>query len=90
MIGHLKVPVLAGIVLVKSAAMARYLNTNVPGVFVPDAIIQEMAGAKDRRAQSIEIASRLIKELKPMCQGVHIMPLGWNASVVPILDATGL
>lgn len=87
---HLKVPIMAGIVLLKSAGMARYMNKNVAGVFVPDNLIKEMEETKDKIAQSVEIASRLIKELRPMCQGVHIMPIGWDKVVPKVLDASGL
>lgn len=87
---HLKTTVLAGIVLLKSAGMARYMNKNVAGVSVPDNLIKEMEQAKDKVAQSVEIASRLIKELRAMCQGVHIMPIGWDKVVPRVLDAGGL
>ncbi len=87
---HLKTPILGGIVLLKSAGMARYMNKNVAGVSVPDNFIKEMEEAKDKVATSIEIAARLIKELKPMCQGIHIMPIGWDKKVPLVLDAAGL
>jgi len=89
-IKHLKTTILAGIVLLKSAAMARYMNKNVAGVCVPENFIKEMETAKDKVAQSVEIASRLIKELKPMCQGIHLMPIGWNKKVPLVLDLAGL
>jgi methylenetetrahydrofolate reductase (NADPH) len=89
-IKHLKTTILGGIVLLKSAGMAKYMNKNVAGVFVPDNLIKEMEGTKDKVATSIEIASRLIKELKPMCQGIHIMPIGWDKKVPLVLDAAGL
>ncbi len=89
-IKHIKVPVLAGIVLLKSAGMAKFMNKNVAGVFVPDNLISEMETTKDKSAKSIEIASRLIKELKPLCQGIHIMPIGWDKKVPQVLDAAGL
>ncbi len=89
-IRHLKTTILAGIVLLKSAGMARYMNKNVAGVFVPDNLIEEMEKAQDKGAKSIEIAARLIKELKDMCQGVHIMPIGWDKKVPLVLDAAGL
>ncbi len=85
-----KVPILAGIVLLKSAGMARFMNKNVAGVFVPDNLIKEMEDAKDKSAKSIEIAARLIRELKPLCQGIHIMPIGWDKKVPAVLDASGL
>lgn len=87
---HLKTKVIAGIVLLKSAGMARYMNQNVAGVSVPDNLIKEMEEAKDKAAVSIEIASRLIKELKPICDGIHIMPIGWDKVVPRVLDAASL
>lgn len=90
MIKHIKIPILAGIVLLKSAGMARYMNKNVPGVFVPDGLIKEMEAAKDKKAVSVEIGGRLINELKGSCQGIHLMPLGWDALITKILDKGGL
>lgn len=87
---HLNTTVLAGIVLLKSAGMAKYMNKNVAGVFVPDNLIKEMEETKDKSAKSIEIAAKLIKELKPLCQGIHIMPIGWDKKVPQVLDAAGL
>ena len=89
-IKHLKVPILGGIVLLKSAGMAKFMNKNVAGVFVPDNLIKEMEETKDKTTKSVEIAARLIKELKPMCQGIHIMPIGWDKVVPRVLDASGL
>ncbi len=87
---HLKVPISAGIVLLKSAGMAKFMNKNVAGIFVPDNLIKEMEETKDKVAKSVEIASRLIKELKPMCQGIHIMPIGWDKVVPRVIEASGL
>ncbi|OGW78509.1 MAG: 5,10-methylenetetrahydrofolate reductase [Omnitrophica bacterium RIFCSPLOWO2_02_FULL_45_16] len=87
---HLKTTILAGIVLLKSAGMAKYMNKNVAGVFVPDSLIKEMEETKDKSAQSIEIAARLIKDLKPLCQGIHIMPIGWDRKVPLVLSAAEL
>ncbi len=87
---HINVPILGGIVLLKSAGMARFMNKNVAGVFVPDNLIAEMESAKDKSEKSIEIAARLINELKPLCRGVHIMPIGWDRYVTRVLDKAGL
>jgi len=87
---HLKATIIAGIVLLKSAGMAKYMNKNVSGVFVPDHLIEEMSKTQDKSVTSIEIAARLIKELKPMCQGIHVMPIGWDKKVPLVLDAAGL
>ena len=53
-------------------------------------LIKEMEETKDKPAKSIEIAARLIKELKPMCNGIHIMPIGWDKKVPLVLEASGL
>jgi methylenetetrahydrofolate reductase (NADPH) len=83
-------PVLAGIIPLKSAGMARYMNKNVAGVFVPDELIKRMAETEDKTQTGIEIAANLIKELYGMCSGVHIMAIGWEKKVPAILDAAGL
>jgi len=87
---HLKTKIIAGIILLKSSGMARYMNKNVAGVCVPENLIQEMEDAQDKTLQSINIASRLIKAIRPMCDGVHIMPIGLNNIVPRVLDASGL
>ena len=84
------IPVMAGIVMLKSSAMACYMNENIPGVCVPEFIIKEMEGAGDPLGQSVEITGRLIRQFKQMCRGVHIMPIGWNRFLPRVLDAGGL
>ena len=89
---HLKTTILAGIVLLKSAGMAKYMNENVSGVHVPDNLIEEIKSVpkEERKKKSVEVAARLIKELKPLCQGIHLMPLGWDKLVPSILEAAAL
>jgi 5,10-methylenetetrahydrofolate reductase len=87
---HLNVAVMVGIVLLRSAGMARYMNKNVAGIHVPDALIEEMDKAEDRTKKGVEIAARLIREMKGMCQGVHIMAIGTEKLVPAILDAAKL
>lgn len=84
---HLKTKILAGIVLLKSERMAKYMNENIAGVAVPQALIEEMRQAQDKKKKCVEITVRLIRELKKMCQGIHLMPIGWYSVVPPILDA---
>lgn len=86
---YLKPKILAGIVYLKSERMARYMNENVPGVFVPEEIIREIAGAEDKKSKSVEISVRLASELKRMCQGIHLMPIGWHFLTPGILEALG-
>jgi methylenetetrahydrofolate reductase (NADPH) len=85
-----KVPVLAGIIPLKSVGMARYMNKNVSGVFVPEPLIDEMGKAADKTAKGLEIAARLINDLKGLCQGVHIMAIGWEKKVPEILQLAKL
>jgi methylenetetrahydrofolate reductase (NADPH) len=87
---HINVPVLMGIVVLRSAGMARFMNKNVAGIVVPDDLIEEMDKAEDKKQKSIEIAARLIKEMKDMCQGVHIMAIDMENRVPTIVDAAGI
>jgi len=88
------VKILAGIILLTSAPMARFMNKNVAGVNVPQALIDEMAAAPKGRAldKGIEIAGRMIKRVKDekMCHGVHIMAIGKEELVPDIMAAAGL
>jgi methylenetetrahydrofolate reductase (NADPH) len=88
----LNVPVIAGVVILKSAAMAKFMNENVAGITVPDDIIDEMADTpkEDRRKKAVEITARIIRQVKPLCQGVHIMPLGWDDLVPDIITEAEL
>jgi len=85
-----RVPVLAGVIPLKSVGMARFMNNNVAGVFVPDELIKKMAEAEDKGQTGIRIAADLMKDLKDICQGVHVMAIGWEKRVPQILDAAGL
>lgn len=68
--------VLGGVLVLRSAKMAEYLNANIPGIDVPEAIVSEMrnAGEAHESEVGIEIAVRTIKAVRPYCDGVHIMP----------------
>ncbi len=84
------VPVLAGITLLKSVGMARYINKHVEGASIPEEIIDRLMKASDKQKASIEIAGDLIRALRPLCQGIQIIPLGWEHLVTPLLDQIGL
>ena len=94
MIDHIDVPIMLGIVFLKSAGMAKFMNRNVAGVFVPDPLIEELDQVgKDQAAlkrKSVEIAARLVKDMKDMCQGVHFMPLGWDDLVPQTIEEAGI
>ena len=81
----LGVKVLGGILLLKSAKMAHYLNKNVPGIKVPLSLVEELENAPDQLEKGIEIAARFLKELKGFCHGAHIMAIGQEESVPKII-----
>jgi methylenetetrahydrofolate reductase (NADPH) len=84
------VPILAGIIPLKSASMANYMNKNVPGVQVPELLINRMAQAENKNREGVEIAAELIMEIKDICQGVHIMAIGWERKIPSIIEAAKL
>lgn len=82
---HTNIPVIAGIIFLKSPKMARYLNENIPGVHVPDYFIERLEKASSYKEEAKKIAVEIIAELKGKCSGVHIMPFGWYKEVQEIL-----
>lgn len=88
------VKVLAGIVLLKSVGMANFMNKNVPGIRVPQELIDELKTAgKDRALEAgIDIAARHIRQLRDgfICDGVHIMAIGMEDRVPVIMERAGL
>ncbi len=88
------VKILAGIVLLTSARMAKYMTDNVPGIFVPPNLIDELSSTPKGGSleKGIEIAGRMIAALKKdsICDGVHIMAINREEVVPDILAAAGL
>ena len=76
---------LTGIIPLKSPKMAEYMNTKVPGISIPGDLIKEIGDAPDRRAASVEIAARIIRQVRPMANGVHIMAIGWEDLIPDIV-----
>ena len=86
-------PVQVGIIIPKSAGMAKFMNNNVAGIYVPDEMIEELKKDKEKTKAGItgiEIAARIIRECRPYCQGVHIMALGWEDKVPELLKQAGI
>ena len=86
-------PVQLGVIIPKSAGMAKFMNNNVAGIHVPDEMINALAADKERAKAGItgvEIAAKIIKECKPYCQGVHIMALGWESKVPELQKLAGI
>jgi 5,10-methylenetetrahydrofolate reductase len=78
-------PVLAGILLVKSAKMARYMNEHVWGIHVPEPIIARFEQAADKRAECVAVTSELIRSVRDVAGGIHLYALGWEDLVPEIL-----
>jgi methylenetetrahydrofolate reductase (NADPH) len=87
-----RVPLLAGVIPLKSAKMGVWLNSSVPGIHVPAAVLKEMelAGPEGEAAKGIEIAARTIRRLRDICSGVHVMAIGLEHRIPEILGAAGL
>ena len=86
-------PVQLGVIIPKSAGMAKFMNKNVAGVHVPQWMIDELAADKEKAKAGItgvELAAKVIKECRPYCQGLHIMALGWEAKVPQLLELAGI
>lgn len=87
------VKILAGIVLLTSAGMAKFMNKHVPGIFVPEPLINEFAGVPKGKALEIgiNIAARMVRTIKDekIADGVHIMAIGKEDVVPRILDQAG-
>jgi methylenetetrahydrofolate reductase (NADPH) len=86
------VKVLAGIIPLKSAGMARFMNKNVPGLRVPEELIHRIADAPDPVAAGVEAAGKLMAALlaEGLCDGFHLMTLGREDLLPGILAAAGL
>jgi 5,10-methylenetetrahydrofolate reductase len=79
--------IIAGILVLKSAGMARFINANIPGLKIPETIIAELENSPSPAATGIDIACRLAAAVKPFCHGIHIMPMGQNQGIPAIVSA---
>ena len=85
--GEVEVPILGGVLLLKSAKMARFMNEKVPGVRIPEHFILQMEKTQDPVQTAIKITSSIINQIKGTCRGVHIMTLNWEDKVPAVLKA---
>jgi methylenetetrahydrofolate reductase (NADPH) len=89
-VGPIHIPVIAEIILVRSAEMGLFLNKHVRAGLVPNYIIEKLAKAPDKEKASIEIVSDLVKGLRDLCQGVHFIPIGAEDRISKYLEAAEL
>ncbi|MFH1879134.1 MAG: methylenetetrahydrofolate reductase [Candidatus Omnitrophota bacterium] len=91
-IRHLRgrIKLLGGIVPLRSAKMARYMNANIPGVTIPQDIIDRLDKGSDVISESVDISVDIMRSIRGMCDGVHFMPIRANHIVARILDKAGI
>lgn len=87
-----QVHILAGLIPMKSAGMARYMRDSVAGLEVPDELVTRMKEAKDAKEEGLKIALETIEQLReiPGVHGIHIMAVGWEEIVPAIVEKAGL
>jgi 5,10-methylenetetrahydrofolate reductase len=84
------VPVVAEVMILRTAGMAQFLNRHLKSGLVPDWIIKKLAKAPDRQKASIEIFAEIVSGLKEICQGIHIISMGAEGRLRQYLDAAKL
>lgn len=87
------VPVQLGIIIPKSVGMCRYMDNNIAGISVPEAVYEGLRADKEKTKAGIagvEIAAQIIRDCAPYCQGVHIMSLGWESKIPSLLEQAGI
>jgi 5,10-methylenetetrahydrofolate reductase len=84
------VPVIAEVMILRTAGMAQFLNRHFKSGLVPDWMIKKLASAPDKQKASIELFAETIKGLKDLCQGVHIITIGGEEKLRLYLDAAKL
>jgi methylenetetrahydrofolate reductase (NADPH) len=89
-ISQLEVPVIAGLIPLRSLSMAEFMNKNISGISVPEEIMFRMKEASDPVEEGLTIASETIKELTKFSRGVHIMPIGSHKNTPKLLSMSGL
>lgn len=91
---HERVKILAGVAPIKSVGAARYMKTKVPGMDVPDSIIERLKGVPKEQVpkEGIKLCVDIIQQLRqiPGVAGVHIMAIEWEETVPQIVEAAGL
>jgi len=87
-----KVHILAGVIPIRSAGMARYMRDHVSGVNVPDEIVTRMEDAENPKEEGVKIILEIIEQIKevPGVHGIHIMAVGWEDIVPEIIKQAGL
>ena len=81
------VPILAGILYLRSAKSAHFINRAIPGIRIPDVTIARLEAAEDQEAEGVKLGLELIEALRPHCRGIHLMSVGQEHRLVEMIDA---
>lgn len=89
---HKQVPILAGVIPIKSLGAARYIKNNVSGMIVPDELLKRVEDAPDKKEEGVRICVETIERLKKVegLAGVHIMAVAWEEIVPEVVTRAGL
>jgi len=88
-VSKFKVPVMVGHTMLRSASMASFMNSNLPGVTVPDKLVRELEGLPKQKITetSLQLSIDLLRRMKPLCQGLHFMAAGWEQHIPTVVEA---
>jgi len=89
---HEQVHILAGVIPMKSAGMARYMRDYVAGLSVPDELVERMENAEDAKEEGVRITLEIIEQLREIegVHGIHLMAVAWEAIMPVIVERAGL
>ena len=85
-----KVPVIAEVMILRTAGMGKFLNRHFKSGLVPEWVIQKLMKAPNKQKASLELFADTVNDLKDICQGVHIITIGDADNLVPYLNAAKL
>jgi len=79
------IPVIAGIIFIKSFKMAKHLQEKVSGIEIPKRYIEKLSKADSFKEESLDISRDITKGLKDICSGIHFMPFGWYDEILKVI-----
>ena len=86
----LKIPVIAGVFLLKSAKNAQFINRVVPGASIPNSIISRLESSSKPIEEGISIAAEQVKSFLGIAQGVHLMAVKAEQQIPMILNKANI
>ena len=83
---NINAPLIAGVVLLRSEKMAKFMNDNIPGINIPQKTMEFISQAEDKKEACLEIATEIISGVKDYAGGIHIMPIGYQEVVEELMQ----